>query len=538
MPRVKISDLGQHGIYNDLPRWSIPANALSDGQNVRAFHGRLKNFGGRQKVADTPTGFAPYGLYALQTPNRATLWIEAGLTQVYAYDGNNHTEITRLAGPYTMNEYADRWTGGTQANIAFLNNGADGPQIWAPIDTATRLVDMNYDPQAAAGSQTWDELGYTAYAMRPFKNTIIAMNLRKGITSLTNNVAWCEFLAPGDTNTDWVPRTTNNAGEQTLGDTTGNIIDGAKLRDDFIIYKEDAVYRCSFTNDSRVFRFTRLPEHVRIINRNCIGVADEFHVVASKDDVQVFDGNTFTSILEHKMREFYKTRMFSERIQTTYVSVFSREDEVWICFPSQDAAGTIKSPDLALVWNYHDNTMSLTDIPEVRAMAQGPIVTPINDRFDDTEPSDLSFDEDTLRFDETPFDEALDFMVGAHGETLSQFGEVPTDDGVPRQCLAERVGLILVDEKSGMESIDAVHTLREVRPHLQSTGYVQIRIGAQESPGSGVQWEPEINYNPITETRIKTRATGRLFAYQLSSNANVEWDLTDMEFEYVLRRRR
>ena len=545
MPQVKISQLGQFGVINDPPRYSLPPNALSDGQNVRLNNGRIANFGGRE-LATSPDAGNPgdpieaYGLFLVQSPDRKTLWVEAGLSKVYVFDGTaTHADITRASGDYTMDEYFGRWTGGVQQTMGALCNGHfDAPQMWQQINTTTPLVDMVYDPGGTPGvDKSWADLSYTAYAMRPYKNTFFALNLKRGATDLPSTVQWCDFIAPGATETDWVPRATNSAGEVSLGESTGNIIDAAPLRDDLIIYKEDAVFRCSFTGiGADPFQFQRLPDYVRIINRGCIGVASEFHVLASRDDVVVFDGNTFRSILSDRMREYYQTRMFSERLFTTFVSIFNAENEAWICFPVSDNAGVVKHPDLAIVWNYKNDTISLTDLPQCRDMDQGLIVGDIPDTFDSL--PDIPFDDDTARFDETPFDQARDNLAGAHSTEVSIFGRVATDNGTPRLCIAERVGLVLTDPKHGYQSTDRVHTLRAIKPYIQSTGPVEIQLGAQASSGSPVMWEPIQSFDPQTQEELQFRATGRYFSWRVRSEANVEWELSDMEFEYRLRRKR
>lgn len=536
MQTAKISGLGKAGLSLDNPQWSIPPNALSAGQNVRAFHGRLRNFGGRELNTTAP--IEPYSLFGIQTPDRETLWVEAGLTAVYVYDGTNHIDISRASGAYALNEYTDRWTGGVQGTLVALCPGdAGGPQQWHPINTTTLLVDMMYDPTATPGSQTWQELAYTAYAMRTYKNVILAMNLTRSSARFPATIQWSEAIAPGATQVDWVPRTTNIAGEQPLGETSGNIIDGARLRDDFIIYKEDSAFRMSLGGPN-IFIFDKLPDYVRIINRNCIGVADEFHVLASRDDVQVFDGNVFRSIFDKKVREFYQSSMFPERLFTTFVSVLGKENEAWVCLPKSDAdPASTKHPDMAIVWNYKDDTISITDIPECRDMDQGVIVPDIPDTFDSILPADLTFDQDTLRFDQSPFSTALDFLVGAHGASLSVFGEQPTDDGKPRECIAERTGIVLKDEKSGMLSTDGVHRIREVRPYIDSTMPIQVQVGAQMAPNDSVAWEPEQTFNPAVDHHLKFRATGRYFGYRIRSNAAVNWEATALEFDYHRVRR-
>ncbi len=542
MPTTRITNLGDIGVSNDQPAFAIAPNAISDGQNIRAYHGRLRNFGGRELITTAP--IEPYGLFGLQTPDRITLWLEGGLTKVYVFDGTNHTNLTRQSASvdvdYNLDEYTDRWTGGAQGTLAFLCPGfSDGPQLWPTISTSNILEDMPYDPQGATGFQTWQELGYRAYSMRPFQGTILAMNTDLNGTKLSTRVQWCEFILPGETSTDWVERTTNSAGHKDFGDTSGGIIDGGALRNDFIVYKEDAAFRMTFTGDSRQpFTDVRLPEHVRIINRNCIGLNSEFHVLASREDVKIFDGNTFSSILDKRYREAYTGLMSPDRLLTTFVAMLNKESEVWICIPTAGEQGDLKHPDLAIVWNSNDNSISLTDIPECRDMDEGVIVPNISDRFGDTEPTDLEFGQDTLRFGQSPFTSALEFMVGAYGTSIATFAETPTDEGTARQCAAERTGLIMQDYKTGIQSVDATNRLSKIRPYMQSTGPVQIRLGGQESANGPVTWEPEQSFDPMSDSHLNFRASGKYGAYRIRSQSNIDWEITGLEIDYEPRSRR
>ena len=535
MPRARISGFGELGINSDLPPWSIRDNAISFGKNVRAFHGRLTNFPGHEVYTTAP--IEPHDLYAFEAPDRTVLWLEAGLNKVYVYDGSVHTNITRQQAAadvdYTTDEYFDRWTGGIQGKIGFLNNGNDGPQQWDNISIGTKLRDMVYDPQGAPGSQTWDELQYKAYAMRPYAGTIVAMNISEGINRFPSTLRWCEFIAPGDTDTDWVPRTTNNANFKVLGDTSGNIIDGAPLRDDFIIYKQDSSFRMSFTGGDPPFIFERLPEHTRVINRRCIGITDEFHVLMSRGNIEIFDGNQYRSILERKYKVQYRNELFPNRILSSFVVVNAGEDEVWCCYPTQDQPGTQKWCDRAIVWNYANDTVSITDLPNVKTMDSGIIIPELSDNFDD--PPDITFDEDTQPFDSTVFQQVLEFPVGAYGTNVAAFTEVTTDNGTPRECIAERTGLILVDPETGIRSTDAKHMLRSIRPDVETTQPFFIQVGAQETTASPIMWETEQSFDPLTQDELKFRATGKYFAFRIRTNTAMVWALTELEFEYLRR---
>lgn len=539
MPVARISGLGDAGIISDVPPFDIPDNALSNGFNVNAHHGRLTNSPGYQSYATPPVEvYGLFGFEGFSTPQ--LIWVEGGLAKVYVYDGTSHTNITRQTAAvdvdYTMDEYIDRWTGGVMNGFGFLCNGKDSPQQWDKVDPSTKLRDMVYDPNGTLGvDQTWEDLTYRAYAMRAFSGTILAMNITRGAVELPATVQWANFIPPGTTAPDWVPRTTNSAREVSLGSTLGAILDGQPLRDDFIIYKEDACFRCTFVNDANApFRFERQPQHVRILNRGCVAVARETHIVMAPEDIYIFDGNTFRSILDRRRREFYNAMLAPERLFNAFAVTQTADKEVWCCFSTPGDGVATKSPDRAIVWNYEDDTIGDTSLPQVRAMDPGILGPPIVDNFDS--PPDISFDQDTLAFDGSPYTPAISWLVGAHLDgstsTLSAFGQIVTENGTPKLCQAERIGLVMQDPNTGIRTMDKVHRFQALRPYLTSTGPVEISLGTQMQPNGPVKWLPYKVFDPERQDQVDFRASGRLAGWRLRSQTGIEWELTGMGFDY------
>jgi hypothetical protein len=57
-------------------------------------------------------------------------------------------------------------------------------------------------------------------------------------------------------------------------------------------------------------------------------------------------------------------------------------------------------------------------------------------------------------------------------------------------------------------------------------------------PNGSVIWELEQSFDPTSQSYLKFRASGRYFAYRVRSNSDVNWSITDIEFEYHRLRRR
>ena len=225
MPQIK--QLGQYGIVKDVLPYNLPDNAFSDGENVRAYEDSIEKCLGHIDAFSSQEvgGIAvdPYWITSIVQGSDA-YWMYAGSSSVWATDGVQQANLTRISGPYSMNtDYG--WTGGVMGGVIFLNNHVDAPQQWvSPSALNTPLTDLsNWPANATCGS------------LRSFKQFMIAMDYTNGAgTRFPRLIKWSNSASFNSVPSTWDETDdTQDAGEYELADTAGTILDGSELRDAF-----------------------------------------------------------------------------------------------------------------------------------------------------------------------------------------------------------------------------------------------------------------------------------------------------------------
>ncbi len=384
MPLVRIPNAGAVGVNRDLSQHELPINAWSDAQNIRFLDGYAHQFLGHGQVYGTPS-IVPYHVLPI-TIAGARYWIYAGLAKIYAVTitGGNavHTNLTRQTIGVDV-DYAgasNAWTSTVLGGIPILNpgNASDPPQQW-DANTATNFQALT----------NWPASTYCK-VMRSYKGALIALNVTKSSTNYPYMVKWSNTAVPGAVPTSWDQTdATVDAGETDLAEGTDIIIDGLQLRDSFMIYKENSIWRMDYVGGPYVYRFQKVLGLSGALNRNCIVEIDGFHVVLTGDDVIVHDGQTATSVLDKVTRRNLFQDFDVDYTGNAFVFKNPFLNEVFICYTSIGAT----SPNKAVVWNYVDKTVSARSLPNLNHANYGQVSNDLNGTWaSDSDPwnSDLT----------------------------------------------------------------------------------------------------------------------------------------------------
>jgi len=250
---------------------------------------------------------APHWLLPWRTLTQK-LWIYSGVDKCYQTDGVTHADITRYTTSPGDNDYTagarPLWTGGVLHGVPVMNhrNGTDYPQQW---DSAlARMKDL----------ENWPINTY-AKVLRTYKNFLIALDITKGSTRYPFMVKWSDIADPGSVPASWDETdATTIAGENTLAQTNGWLVDCAPLGDLNVIYKQDSIWGMQHIGGVNVFRFYEISQSIGALAPRCIKEFYRKHLVVGQNDIVLFDGGQPKSIVNKRMR-----RWFYNNINTEYL---------------------------------------------------------------------------------------------------------------------------------------------------------------------------------------------------------------------------
>ena len=151
MALVAMENVGEVGIWKDIPPYQLPQNAWSDGNNVRAWHGSIEKIPGYAEVMAT-CPVAPYYITYLEAGS-SKYFIVGGTAKIYVHDGSSWTNITRQSGGSDVDysaTAAEGWSSTILGGILIMVNPNDDPQFWALTSglpsTSTKMADLSNWP--------------------------------------------------------------------------------------------------------------------------------------------------------------------------------------------------------------------------------------------------------------------------------------------------------------------------------------------------------------------------------------------------------
>ena len=517
---VAIPNAGAIGIVFDRKPHELPLNAWSNGRNIRFRNGFAEKFLGETASFGTPL-HAPYNVSQTQYLDEK-FWVYSGLNAVSAIDSTNtHGDITRVSGAYSAT--ADRnWVHTNFQGLTVLNNQNDLPQVWVPpLSLSQPLIDLPNWP-----ADTF------AKSMRAYRQYLVALNITKPGDVYPRMVKWSHPAAALSVPSSWDENDeTKDAGEYELADSDGYIIDGLPLRDVFIIYKQDAVWGMQYVGGSKVMRFTKIFDDIGILGPRCI---TEFfkgkHLVMTTDDIIIHDGQTKQSILDDKMRRAFYSLANPDTFGRAFVAIDYGFQEVWCCAPTE----TSEFANLAVVWNWKDNTLTLRDVPNAAGACNGTVPVPTSLTWDsdpDTWDSDATVWDDTLY---NPLSRRIIF-ARPDAENLILADDSLTFEGTPMECFIERTGLGVPFHTERPPDISSMKQMNGLWPRIEGTtgGVVSVQVGSQMEVNGAVTWEPAQDFTIGTDTFIPAITVGRTFAYRFESDTELDWRLHGVDIDVV-----
>ena len=513
MPFVRVPNAGSVGVNKDLSTHELPINAWTDAKNIRFLDGYAYQFYGHGEVYNSPSYTPQYVMPCNVAGSRYWVYTTAGKTFAVTITAGVavHTDITHVT-PRTG--VVNNWTGTLLSGIPILNAGdtATVPMYW-DLNTSHKFVDL----------ANWPASTYCK-SIRAYKNYLIALNVTKGSANYPYMVKWSHPADPGTVPSSWDQTDpTKDAGETDLAEGYDPIIDGLQLRDSFMIYKENSIWRMDFVGGAYVFKFSKVLGTSGVLNKNCVVEVDGFHVALTGSDVIYHDGQSAVSVLDKQSRRFLFQSIDVNGANLCFVFKNPFFNEVFICYPSIGST----SCDKAVVWNYVDKTVSFRQIPNLNHAAFGPVDNGlIGNWAQDSAP----WDSDLTLWDGPDFVPTTARCIMASNNTkLYMMDSSSSFDGVIPDAYLERRGLMFGEDET-------IKVIRGVRPRIIGNPgqTVKVRIGwSNKSSYDDPTWGDWMNYTIGSTISNDCMVSGRYIAIQFATGTAYQWRLDSYDLDIV-----
>jgi hypothetical protein len=406
----------------------------------------------------------------------------------------------------------DKWTISVLGGILILNNPVDGPYYWNG-DTALKMRRL---PGWATGEK--------CYAMRSFKNFLIAMAPTTGGTFYPHQIKWSTSVEAGSIPTTWTAAATNDAGDTPQSAEVGGfLVDGLGLGEEFIAYKDDGIFALSYIGGNDVFSLRKIPGRFGLRTRHAIVETPHGHVFLSNGDLRLHAGGVSKSIIEGKIRHWINRSIDGGYSARAFLALNAAWSEVWLVFPSNGAT----VPNTVCAWNWNDDTWAIFEIPPTTCAATGLIADGVDsESWDD---STLTWETLLQRWYEYLYSpNELRLILGMTGPKLG-LADTGSDD------LGTAITWRLEKRGSALDDNDSMKVVSRSRPQFTSTAgavvscYHATTTEASDEPSYGTV----VSYTIGTSNWVNRFSKAGRFLhvkYEGSSSGAVVLRSYDVEF--------
>ena len=529
MSLFPFQDVGSLGWLPD-----IPAHDLQQPDGIRTTQlswNTIRNFNFRGGLAERSQGYGsgfgtvqqiPYFLTAATKTDGTAYLVAGGTSKVYSYTGTTATDISKTATTYSAT--ADtRWTGGVFTGFVVLNNSVENPQFCAisNLGSANALTDLTNWPAST-----------TCKVFRPFKYFLVAGYTTESATAYPYKVRWSNSAVPGALPTSWVASAANDAGSVDLSENDGEIIDMFPIGDQMAIFRRGGVWLMRYVGGTDaanrlVMAFNRVQASgaTGILANNCADmVPGKGLVVLSESDVYLFNGSMAESIVNNRARKYLFNNIDPTNRKRAYVVTDLGQNDVKICFPSIGST----SCDVALVWNYVDNTLGFRDLPTSTCGLSGFLA----------EGSTATIDALTGTADNlTGVIDALGAgastrktAIGSAATKIYVLGSKPDNDGATLTAELRRSGINFGNPES-------VKYLKAIWPRFDAAAgqTITVTIGYSMWPDETYNYTTPFTYTVGTTQKVDIDCSGRFFEFWFKSTSGASWRIRSLEADVVIR---
>jgi len=504
-----IEALGAVGIVKDMNPVDLPDNAWSDGLNVRMDKDEIVSFAGHSAVASPAV--QPYGIFPV-TRDTAHFWVYAGLTDAYAFDGTNHTDITPTV-PFTGGA-GDLWSSTVLNENLVITNGLDAPHYWN-MDTG---VAFDLLPGWPSGGR--------AQAIAAYKQFLVALNVEVGGSSFPYRVMWSHQAPGSGLPTSWDETDpTLDAGYNNFGDKSARLMNASQVQDILALFAENQLHAMSYIGGSRVFRFTNISLEAGLLAKRALCSFSQQDnrpaalVFVSDGDVLLTDGRSIQSIIDRRLREWLFSTIDQDNLGRCVMVHHREHNEVWLAFPEQGASFLTK----ALVWDYRaagtpwtvrELPASLMDIQRGLVLDTGPLLW-----------SDMGMawtEYPLLRWGARTYNAANDILLSATPGSIYRFDDGRLFGASYPECYVERTGLKIAP---GAATVVGVRVRASGQPFT-------VQVGSQLAPKGPVTWGEVETFVPGEMTRVDARSDGLFHTLRIGSTDGASWRVKGLILEW------
>jgi hypothetical protein len=364
MPIQQIKDLGTAGVIRDMPPVSLAPNVFTNVNNVRFDNSSIETITGEIIYSPSITIAPDFGIHWRRPDQGYNIFAKNGNIVRVDAGGSTSAMLTSSESKYNSSKWDACTFNGGYAII--MNNGKSTPLfcLYGSSTAGSSFIELpgwNYSAGLTVNAKIIRQLGYALVAC----NLTITDN--GVVTNAPNTIRISVQAAPGNIPAVWQPGTTTDTADEFELSTTSPILEAGELRGNLYVYSSDAIN--VVTIGQSITRVQPYAKGYGILNTRCLAEFDGQHFVVDRNDIYIHGGSGgIKSIANFKVRDFFFNDVNQSAIDKVYVQRNSRNDEIWVHYPS----GSSTVCNKVMIYQYRLDNWTFRDAPGTASSFEGP----------------------------------------------------------------------------------------------------------------------------------------------------------------------
>ncbi|MGH9425715.1 MAG: hypothetical protein ACRD2L_05335, partial [Terriglobia bacterium] len=327
---------------------------------------------------------------------------------------------------------------------------------------------------------------------------------------------------------------TKDAGETSIGDTAGWLINCLPLGNVNVLYKEDSVHAMRLIGGTKVFDFYAITEESGLLAQRALANFPGGQVFLAHNDIAMTDGRAPISLTDGRLRQWIENNLDKDNVSKSFAVHYRRKGKVLFCIPTTG----VTFPNVAIEWDYSRNGFTVRDLSEIAHIA--PAAFNPSATGDPWDPDSQAWDADSGLWDQKNFGlTGPDLWLAKPGadKKILRLDDTELEDGSLMTAYVERTGLSIIGRDRTGEpkaDINSEKLVRGIRPRMKATGHVHVYLAEQMEiqRDAPVKWHGPFTFDPVNgQLEVNHVVTTRLVGYRIESDADIHWELDGLDID-------
>lgn len=334
MPVLQLDNLGQVDVSRHLPGHLISEQrTLTEAEKCVFRREYIESAFGIRKSAGVPN----IGGWTYLIPTRT---VDTGETLLVGVKERSTPSISILravsaqqAQAISLGTNGQAWTGFTWGDKVILNSPERGLMLWENLSLGRSSPNAFFIPTAQQHSGWPRDIRFNL--VTNFKNRFIGLGVSSGGEVLPYRFMFSSEAPLGELPASWdITDPASTAGAQDLNDNLSPLIGAQTLRGDLYVYKERGVYRVRHIGAPFIFSYEFITDSIGLLARRCVVEWQGRQILATPEDLIVFDGYNYRSLLDtYSRREIFEDIERSE-VENCFFVEHYKQRQLYFCYPS------------------------------------------------------------------------------------------------------------------------------------------------------------------------------------------------------------